>query len=151
MFIWILNPPNIQDEAAYISFIEKTNAQLPDPQNDSEHFELVKTYEVHSHSKTCWKYNKNECRFSYGRFFTEKTIIAKPVDSQISKDKKQEILTWKKAVLGKVKNYIDDNLNPSKVNLVDPTKDNFTQPLNIQEIFNELQISEDGYYKALSI
>ena len=96
-------------------------------------------------------YNKNECRFSYGRFFTEKTIIAKPVDSQISKDKKQEILTWKKAVLGKVKNYIDDNLNPSKVNLVDPTKDNFTQPLNIQEIFNELQISEDGYYKALSI
>ena len=150
-FIWILNPPNIQDEAAYISFIEKTNAQLPDPQNDSEHFELVKTYEVHSHSKTCWKYNKNECRFSYGRFFTEKTIIAKPVDSQISKDKKQEILTWKKAVLGKVKNYTDDNLNPSKVNLVDPTKDNFTQPLNIQEIFNELQISEDGYYKALSI
>ena len=54
-------------------------------------------------------------------------------------------------MLGKVKNYIDDNLNPSKVNLVDPTKDNFTQPLNIQEIFNELQISEDGYYKALSI
>ena len=89
-FIWILNPPNIQDEAAYISFIEKTNAQLPDPQNDSEHFELVKTYEVHSHSKTCWKYNKNECRFSYGRFFTEKTIIAKPVDSEISKDKTRD-------------------------------------------------------------
>ena len=54
-FIWILNPPNIQDEAAYISFIEKTiNAQL------------VKTYQVHSHSRTCWKYNTNECRFSYG-------------------------------------------------------------------------------------
>ena len=43
MFIWILNPPNIQDEAAYISLIEKTiNAQLPDPQNDSELFELVR-------------------------------------------------------------------------------------------------------------
>ena len=42
-FIWILNPPNIQDEAAYISLIEKTiNAQLPDPQNDSELFELVR-------------------------------------------------------------------------------------------------------------
>ena len=59
-FIWILNPPNIQDEAAYISLIEKTiNAQLPDPQNDSELFELVKTYQVHSHSRTCWKYNTN--------------------------------------------------------------------------------------------
>ena len=123
MFIWILSPPNIQVEAAYINFIEKTNTQLPDPQNDSEHFELVKTYKVHSHSKTCWKYNKNECCFSYGRFFTEKTIIAKPFDSEIGKDKKQEILTWRNAVLGKVKDYIDDNLNPSKVNVVDPTKD----------------------------
>ena len=96
-------------------------------------------------------YNKNECRFSYGRFFTEKTIIAKPFDSEISKDKKQEILTWRNAVLGKVKDYIDDNLNPSKVNVVDPTKDNFTQPLTIQEIVNELEISEDDCYKSLSI
>ena len=93
-FVRILNAPNIEDEAAYISFFKKTiNAQLPDPQNDSELFELVKTYQDHSHSRTCWKHNKNECCFSYGQFFTEKTIIAKPVDSEISKDKKQEILT----------------------------------------------------------
>ena len=66
-FIWILDPPNIQDEVAYISFIERTiNAQLPDPQNDSELSELVKTYQVHARSRTCCKYNKNECRFSYG-------------------------------------------------------------------------------------
>ena len=94
---------------------------------------------------------QQECCFSYGRFFTEKTIIAKPVDSEISKDKKQEILIWRKAVLGKVKNYIDDNLNPAKVNVVDPTKDNFTQPLSIQEILNDLEIFDDDYYKALSI
>ena len=54
-------------------------------------------------------------------------------------------------MLGKVKDYIDDNLNPSKVNVVDPTKDNFTQPLIIQEILNELEIFEDDYYKSLSI
>ena len=35
--------------------------------------------------------------------------------------------------------------------MVDPTKDNFTQSLNIQEILNELEMSEDDYYKALSI
>ena len=93
-FIWILNPPNIEDEDVYISFIEKTiNAQMPDPQSDSELSELVKTYQVHAHSETCWKYKNNEFRFSYGRFFTEKTIIAKPADSEITKDKKQEILT----------------------------------------------------------
>ena len=69
-FIWIVNPPNIQDEDGYISFIEKTiNAHLPDPQNDSELFELVKTYQVHAHSRTCWKYNKNECPPFFFFFF----------------------------------------------------------------------------------
>ena len=64
-FIWIFNAPNIENEAAYIEFIEKTiNAQLPDHLSDPELFELVKTYQVHTHSRTCWKYNKNECRFS---------------------------------------------------------------------------------------
>ena len=69
-FIWILNAPTIQNEATYIMFIERTiNAQLSDPLNDPELFELIKTDQVHAHSQTSWKYNKNECRFSYGRFF----------------------------------------------------------------------------------
>ena len=45
-------------------------------------------------------------------------------------------------MLRKVENYIDGNLNPSKVYEVDPTNDNFTQPLSIQEILNEVEISE---------
>ena len=35
--------------------------------------------------------------------------------------------------------------------MIDPTKDNFTQPLSIQEILDELEISKDDYYKALSV
>ena len=59
-FIWIFNAPNIEDEAAYIEFIEKTiNAQLPDHSRNPKLFEIVKTYQVHAHSKTCWKYNNN--------------------------------------------------------------------------------------------
>ena len=54
-------------------------------------------------------------------------------------------------MLRKVKNYIDDNSNPARVNVVDPTKDDFTQPLSIQQILDELEISNDDYYKALSI
>ena len=52
---------------------------MPDQLNDPELFDLVKTYQVHTYSRTCWKYNRNECRFFYGRYFTEKTIIAKPL------------------------------------------------------------------------
>ena len=68
--------------------------QLPDHLNDPELFELVKTYQVHAHSRACWKYNENECCSSYGQYFTEKTIIAKPLDSKFSNNKKQEILRW---------------------------------------------------------
>ena len=124
---------------------------MPDLLNDPELSELVKTYQVHAHSRTCWKHNKNECRFSYGRFFTEKTIIAKPLDFELTNNEKQEVLAWRKTLLKKVKKYIDDNLNPAKVNVIDPTKDNFTQSLSIQEILDELEISKDDYYKALPV
>ena len=111
----VKNAPNVENEAAYIELIEKTiNVQLPKHLNDPEPFELVKTCQVHAHSRTCWKYSKNEFRFSYGRYFTETTIIAKPLDSKFSNDEKQEILTWRNTLLRKVKSYIDNNLNPAK-------------------------------------
>ena len=119
LFIWIHILPNIQNEAAYIKFIEQTiNAQLPDPLNDSKLFESVKTYQVHAHSKTCWKYRKNECRFSYGQFFTEKTIVAKLLVSELTNDEKHSclVLAWRKTLRKKVKKCINDNLSPTKVN-----------------------------------
>ena len=54
-------------------------------------------------------------------------------------------------MLKKVTKYIDDNLNPAKVNVIDPTKDSFTHSFSIQEILNELEISKDDYYKTLSV
>ena len=128
--IWIFNAPNIENEAAHKVFIEKTiNAHLPDHLNDPELFELVKTYQFHSYSRTYGKYNKNECRFSHGRFFTEKAIIAKPLPSRFSNEEKQENLTGRNTLLSQVKSYVDNNLYPAKVNVIDPIKDNFTQQL----------------------
>ena len=124
---------------------------MPDHLNDPEVFELVKTYQVHTRSRTYRKYNKNECRFSYGRYFPGKTIIAKPLDSKFSNEKRQEILTWRNILLSQVKRYIDDNLYPAKVNVIDPTKGNFTQPPSVKEILDELEISKDDYYRDLSI
>ena len=37
------------------------------------------------------------------------------------------------------------------LNVADPTKVNFTQPLNVQEILDALEISKEDYYRALSI
>ena len=123
---------------------------MPNHLNDLEIFELVKTYQIHAHSRTCWKYNKDECRFFYGRYFTDK-IIVKQLDSKFSKDKKPKILTWRNSLLRQVSRFIDNNLNPARVNVIDPTKDNFTQPLSVKEISDESEISKEDYYKTLSI
>ena len=93
-FIWIFNAPNIENDPAYIDFIHKViNTQLPYHLSDPELFELVKTCQNHTHSRACWKYSKNECCFSYGRYFIEKTIIAKPIDYKFCNEEKQEIST----------------------------------------------------------
>ena len=84
----------------------------------------------------------------FGWYFTEKTIIAKPLDSKLSNE---EVLTWRNTLLNQVKSYTDNNLNPAKVNVIDPTKKKFIQPLRVQEILDKLQISKADYYRALSI
>ena len=49
-FIWIFNAPNIENEAAYIEFIDKTiNLQLPNHLSDPELFRLVKNYHSRSY------------------------------------------------------------------------------------------------------
>ena len=61
----------------------------------------------------------------------------------VASDKKQEILTWRNTFVRQIKSYIDNNLSPGKVNVKDPIKDIFSQPLYIKEIINELDISKD--------
>ena len=64
---------------------------------------------------------------------------------KFSSDEKQEVFTWRNTLLGQVKSYIINNLNPAKVNVTDPIKNNFTQPLSAKEILDELEISKDDY------
>ena len=63
----------------------------------------------------------------------------------------QSLENFLKLLLRQVKIYIDNNFNTTKVKVEDPTRDNFTQPLSIKKILEELKISKDNYYRALSI
>ena len=61
-FIWIFNVPNIKDEEEFIDFMERTiNAKLPDYETKPGILKLVKSYQIHCHYRTCWKYKKCEC------------------------------------------------------------------------------------------
>ena len=103
----------------HIYYIE--NAQLPEPENEPNLFELVKTYQIHSHSRTCWKYNKNECRLLYGPF----SVIKQSFQNRLTLGKifkKERNCSVEKDFDEKVKSYIDNHLNPATVNIIDPRK-----------------------------
>ena len=54
-------------------------------------------------------------------------------------------------ILEKVKNYIDNELNPSKKNFHDSTKEDYEELKPIDEILASLEISKHDYEEALSI
>ena len=54
-------------------------------------------------------------------------------------------------LLSQVKEYINTNLDPRKRNILNPQNEKFEVVRNIEEILQELRISEDHYYKALAI
>ena len=84
-FIWILNPPKLSEKVlgTYIKFTDNTiHTNLLD---DPVLYELVNQYQTHEHSKSCEKYKNNLCRYGFSKFFTEKTIIAQPIEYGIEK------------------------------------------------------------------
>ena len=80
-------------------------------------FELVKTYQIHHHSKTCRKYKNEKCRFRFGKSFTNTTIIAQTLADSVPPDVKLQKMEQRSNILKKVKNYIENELNPSKTKL----------------------------------
>ena len=145
-FLWIQNAPklNSETEEEYLKFVENIiSAQLPDPLEKPDLYNLVKNYQVHTHSKTCRKYNSNKCRFHYGRYFTDRTILAKPLPSDITVEVRNSVLLWRNQILEKVKKYIDEYLYPAKNNI-----DNCG---TISDILKSLEIDVEDYYNALAI
>ena len=104
---------------------------------------MVNFYLKHTHSKTCRKYKNIKCRFNFGQFFTNRTIIAEPLPDDIADELKQPILEKQKEILTSVKEKINSVLNSSEPEDYDP---NLTEA----DIFNSLGITQEEYYNALS-
>ena len=125
---------------------------MPNPIENSELFYLVRTYQVHSHSKSCRKFKNERCRYHFGKFFTDHTIIGLPLLEDLPEDVRNSILNERERILTKVKQYIDSNLGPRRKNILNPFKENFEEAYrNIQNILMKLNITEEEYYNALSI
>ena len=54
---------------------------LPLEQEEPHLPQLVKTFQSDCHSETFRKYKNTKCRFKFGHFCTDKTIIATPLQN----------------------------------------------------------------------
>ena len=116
--IWTSDCPKLTDDnkQAYIDYIDKhVQAYLPSEEDDPELHNLVKTYQKHTHSRSCRKYKNIQCRFNFGQFFTNTTVVAEPLSDDLDEAIKSDLLDKRKEVLSLVKQQIDDVLNPSKL------------------------------------
>ena len=64
---------------------------------------------------------------------------------------RNNILNERNRIFGNAKEYIDNNLNPKKKNILILLKDNYEKVPNIPDILKQLSLTEDQYYDALSI
>ena len=152
--IWVIGAPILSEnnKEEYITFVDSiVKCNLPDKMDKPELYNLVRTYQTHSHSKSCRKYKNMNCRYSFGRFFTDKTIIADPLPQDLPEKEKMALLEKRKIILDKVKRYIDTMLNPKFVNLYFQDEENYFGQKSVEEILGELQITTEEYYAALSI
>lgn len=153
-FVWIDDAPLLtrNNKAEYINFVDSIiHAYLPDCREAPMLFELVKTYQLHRHSRTCCKYRNKECRFNFGKFFSSRTIVAEPLPHDMSDEERTVIMDKRNDILAKVKEYINSNLNPAKVNFYDSSRDDFVTVKSISEVLQELNIDESEYETALKI
>ena len=67
----------------------------------------------YTHSKTCRKYKNLACRFNFGHFFTEKTIVEEPLPTSMDEAEKNRVFKNRKCILTKVKKFINEFLNSS--------------------------------------
>ena len=152
--LWAKSVPklNVETKQAYIQHIDSVmSASIPSGCENMVLKNLVKKFQIHSHSKTCRKYNKDECRFGYGHFFCNRTIVSVPLPETLCEIEKKVVLKQRNLVLSKVKSYIDLNLNPRKKNILEQNEPDFIEVDSIENILKSLGITLEDYEHFLSI
>ena len=78
---------------------------LPDPYKEPELFDLAEKYQIQGILNLVRNFKNKSFRIHYGRYFTNQTIIAKPLASNIAASIKVSLIEIIINVLGKVKKY----------------------------------------------
>ena len=91
--------------------------EIPEEDKDDDEKNMLRDYvlevQQHSHTNTCQKKKKNECRFDFPKLVSEKTILAIPIakrypGSDLSEELKKKKLEKYKEILSKTKEVLSD-------------------------------------------
>ena len=144
--IWTSDCPELKDgsEEAYIRYIdEHVQGSLPNRENDCEFHDLVNMYQKHTHSRSCKKYKNIPCRFNFGQFFTNQTVVSKPLPDDMPDEQKLAVLKRRNEILCCVKEKINEKLDPSKRDYDSSTSD--------EDLLAMCKVSKDEYNWALQM
>ena len=111
----------------------------------------MKNSQTNKHTKTCHKLKNKCCRFHYERYFSDHTIIAQPLASNIAVDVKVSLMEKRNNVLDKVKEYTNMHFNSSTNNFYDSSQDLFQPTLSIEVMLSYLELTKAEYEDALSV
>ena len=144
--IWTADCPeltvdNVEEYTKYID--DHVQGSLPDKQKDAEYFELVRLYQRHTHSRSCRKYKNIPCRFNFGQFFTNETIVSKPLADDISDEQRTILLDKRQEILCTVKEKINEKL--------DSSKGSYHSSMSAEELLISCNVTRENYEWALSI
>ena len=144
--IWTSDCPELKcgSEEAYIRYIdEHLQGSLPNRENDCEFHDLVNMYQKHTHSKSCKKYRNIPCRFNFGQFFSNQTVVSKPLPDDMPDEQKVVVLKRRNEILCLVKEKINEKLDPSKPDYISST--------SAEDVLAMCKVSKEEYNWALSI
>ncbi len=104
MLIWLESAPvfGVDKDEEVIAFIDQIVA-CSKPDNDGKLLELVNR-QMHGHSHTCRKKEKNVCRFNYPQPPMRCTQILYPLDDDTS----ETVIKSKKELWKDIKNKLND-------------------------------------------
>lgn len=106
------------NKQAFTDYIDQhVQAYLPCEEDDPHLHNLVKAYQKHTHSRSCRKYKNIQCRFNFGQFFTNTTIVAEPLSDDLDEAIKSDLLDKRKEVLSLAKQQIDELLKSQQAQL----------------------------------
>ena len=130
-----------KEEDTVINFIDN----FISVSSDTNLKEIVKEVQTHHHTKTCRKRSSSSCRFSYPRFPSEKTIIAKPLRREdfLSEESFKEKIKMHELIMQKVTKTLNslgkDDLLKQSLSMV-----LLKAGISKKEYYEALQVSSKG-------